>query len=384
MRYTLAEDTISRSEIEEVTNWMLAGNRLTKGKQTIDFESEFSNYMGCKHSIFVNSGSSANLLAVYANKISGNLRNNIAIAPAVSWVTTVTPLLQLGFETYLCDADPVNLGLDINKFEELCRKHRPSIAILVHVLGHSNNMAEIVEICDRYDVKLIEDSCEALASTYQNKKLGTLGQAGTFSFYYGHHISTIEGGMVVTDDTELANIMTSVRSHGWSRDLPPQLRQNLQRQHNVDDFRNLYSFYWEGYNLRSTDLQAFIGRGQLKQLDEIANVRSSNMLVYMNSLNDYFKQKSSGSFVSNFAYGTLIQNPEETSKFLSKHKIESRPLICGNIARQPFWLEKYEAADLPIADMVHDKGIYLPNHANLKVQEVKEICEVFKQVAIPV
>ena len=383
MKHKLAEDTITHNELKSLSQWMLEGNRLTKGEQTLKFEAAFNEFMGSKHSIFVNSGSSANLLSIYSAKISGLLRNNIAIAPAVSWVTTVTPLLQFEFQTHLCDADPVNLGLDVNHFEDLCRRHKPSIAILVHVLGHSNNLKEILEICQKYNVMLIEDSCEALGSTYGNKKLGKFGLTGTFSFYYGHHVSTIEGGMVVTDDDDFCNIMKSIRSHGWSRDLPTDIMKALQSQYKIDEFRNLYTFYWEGFNLRSTDLQAFIGQTQLKKLPNIGRVRNENMVSYRNLLPNYFKQSCEGSFISNFAYGTLVQNPRETYQALKDNGIETRPLICGNIARHPFWLSRFGKSNLKIANQVHDYGIYLPNHANLDYKDIYEICEIFSNVAVP-
>ena len=383
MKHKLAEDTITHPELESLSRWMLEGHRLTKGEQTLNFEAEFSDFVGSKHSVFVNSGSSANLLSIYSAKISGRLRNNIAIAPAVSWVTTVTPLLQFGFQTYLCDADKTNLGLDLNHFEYLCRKHKPSIAILVHVLGHSNNLKELLEICEKYDVCIVEDTCEALGSEYNSRKLGTFGLSGTFSFYYGHHVSTIEGGMVITNDDEMCNVMRSIRSHGWSRDLPVNLMNSLQSRYQIDDFRNLYTFYYEGFNLRSTDLQAYIGRSQLKKIHEIGVIRNNNMKYYRSLLSNYFKQNCNGSFVSNFAYGTLVQNPRETFEELWKHGIETRPLICGNIARHPFWIDRFGKSDLKVADIIHDYGIYLPNHANMTQADVEEICDTFSTVAIP-
>jgi len=384
MKHSLAHDTISRVELEALCEWILGDNRLTKGPETLNFETEFAQYMGSKHALFVNSGSSANLVVAYAALSSRRLRNRIAIAPAVSWVTTVTPLLQLGYEVKLCDADENDLGLSVDHFEQLCAQYRPSIAFLVHVLGHANKMTQIMEICAKYDVMLIEDSCEALSSEFDHKKLGTFGAAGTYSFYYGHHISTIEGGMVVTEDTELYHKMMSIRSHGWSRDLPDEKRRALQKKYGIDDFRNLYTFYNEGFNLRSTDLQAKIGRSQVCKLDDIALVRNKNMKSYEVNLKDYFVQVSHSSFVSNFAYGTFVSNPHEVSQTLSDNGIESRPLICGNIARHPFWIDRFGDSDnLPIANKVHDHGIYLPNHANMTSDNVKYISDVFKKIAIP-
>ncbi|MBY6058707.1 DegT/DnrJ/EryC1/StrS family aminotransferase [Leisingera daeponensis] len=380
---TLAEETISQAELEATAEWMLAGNRLTKDALTVEFEREFAEWMGCRHAVFVNSGSSANLLMIYAAKEAGRLRNNKVIAPAVSWVTTVSPLMQLGFDVRLCDCDPQNLGLDLNHLEELCRTEAPSMLLLVHVLGHANHLKEIQEICDRYGILLLEDSCEALGSTYGDRKLGCHGTAGSFSFYYGHHISTIEGGMVVTDDTELHQVMLSLRSHGWSRDLDPQRRERLQSQHRIDDFRNLYTFYHAGFNLRSTDLQAFIGRMQLKKLDSICTVRARNFGSYADTLTGYYQQRSDTGLLSSFAYGTLVENRMEVFEKLKENQIECRPLICGNIARHPFWVREYGEQTLPNADLVHEFGIYLPNHHNLSRADVSRVSGVFASVARP-
>ena len=383
MTISLAEDTISQKELESLSSWILAGNRLTKNGETLAFEAEFEEYMGVKHAIVTNSGSSSNLLMIYALKEAGYLRNNKVIAPAVSWVTTVSPLMQFGFDVSLCECDAQNLGLNIDHLEQLCKTERPALIILVHVLGHANHMDEIQHICKKYDVLLIEDSCESLGSELNGRKLGGLSTAGSFSFYYGHHISTVEGGMVVTNDTDLYHVMLSLRSHGWSRDLPAKIRDGLMADHGIDEFRNLYTFYYPGFNLRSTDLQAFIGRSQLKKLDRITADRARNYNTYRAGLADFFCQTSSADPVSSFAYGTLIENRNEVFEHLSRNDIECRPLICGNIGRHPFWAKRYGDPQLKNADIVHDFGIYMPNHHNLSEEHVKFVCETFKQVARP-
>ncbi|WP_417684500.1 DegT/DnrJ/EryC1/StrS family aminotransferase [Roseibium sp.] len=380
---TLAEDTISHDELENLCDWIKAGNRLTKADQTLAFEEEFRDWMGSGHAVFTNSGSSSNLLMIYALKESGRLRNNKAVAASVSWVTTVSPLMQFGFDVTLCDCDEQNLGLDLNHLEDICRTERPALLILVHVLGHANDLAAIREICDRYDVLLLEDSCEALGSTIGEKKLGTHGLAGSFSFYYGHHISTIEGGMVVTDDYDLFQLMLSLRSHGWSRDLAPERRERLTAENQIDEFRNLYTFYHAGFNLRSTDLQAFIGRSQLKKLDEIVEIRQKNFQEYKKALPDFFCQSSATDTLSSFAYGTLVENRLEVFHALKAEAIECRPLICGNIARHPFWIREMGPRRLPNADKVHDYGIYLPNHHNLSADHVRRVSAVFSSIARP-
>lgn len=371
----LADNTIDSSELYQLCDWIKEGNRLTKGPVCLEFENEFSEWQGSKYSVFVNSGSSANLLMVQALLEGDYLRNKVVIAPAVSWVTTVTPLMQLGFDVKLCDCDTRDLGLDVAHFEKLCAEHRPAMVILVHVLGHVNQMAKIVEICERYDVLLIEDSCEALGSTLDSKKLGSIGKAGSFSFYYGHHISTIEGGMVVTDDEELYHLMLSIRSHGWGRDVPDAVHQDWKSDYQIDEVRDLYTFFYSGFNLRSTDLNAVLGLSQVRKLDEIVRIREENFRIYEKGLSRFWKQQSDTEILSSFAYAIIVEDRLGLYQFLKSKNIETRPLICGNIGLHPFWIKKNGKTSLPNADIVHHNGLYLPNHANLKSEEIRYICD---------
>lgn len=381
----LAQDTIEQDEINNLADWIKQNNQLTKGPLTKQFESEFAKYIGSKYAVFVNSGSSANLLMYYACLEQGNLKNTKVIVPAISWITTLSPAIQLGFTPLLCDADKDDLGLDLKHFEELCEKERPSLAIVVHVLAHLNKMDEIKKICAKYDVQLIEDACEALGSQNNSIKAGNFGLAGSFSFYYGHHISTIEGGMVVTNDRELYNIMLSIRSHGWSRDIEPEYETMWKADFDVDEFRNLYSFYYPGFNLRSTDLNAFLGLSQIKKMDHIVAKRSANFEFYKKYLGDkYFYQKSNTDVLSSFAFGTFAQNRLAVSHHLKSHKIECRPLVCGSMGRQPFWIKKYGEMHMPNADKIHDFGLYLPNHDKITEEEIKFVSEKFKEIAIPI
>ena len=379
----LTDNTITLKNISSLINWLKKNPKLTKGDLTIKFEKLFKIWIKRKYSIFVNSGSSANLLIAQGLLEANMLRNKIAIAPAVSWVTTVTPFLQMGYDVKLCDCDKLNLGLDISHLEKLCRKYKPSVLILVHVLGHSNNMRAIKKICKKYKIKIIEDSCEALGSTYGNKKLGTLGLASSFSFYYGHHISTIEGGMLTLDDKNLYNVLTSIRSHGWGRDLENQERKRLEKKFNIDKVRSLYSFYYSGFNLRSTDLNAFLGIQQMKVLNKKIKTRFRNFKIFSKNLSNFWSQKSEANIISNFGYALMVKNRSEVFDFLKKNKIETRPLICGNMGQQPFWIKKYKRPILPNAEKVHKFGLYLPNHENLTAKQVEFICDKVKIIAKP-
>lgn len=379
----LAEDTITREELTRLGEWIQTGQRLTKGPLCLEFEARFAEWQGSRFAVFVNSGSSANLVIASALLQGGYLRNRRVIAPAVSWCTTVTPFLQFGMEVHLCDCDCEDLGLDLDHFEDLCRREQPALAILVHVLGHANKLRQIQAICDRYGVMLVEDSCEALGSEYDGRKCGSHSLAGTFSFYYGHHISTIEGGMVVTDDEKLYNLILSIRSHGWSRDVSRECHEDWTNAYQVDEIRDLYTFYFSGFNLRSTDLNAFLGLSQMKKIEDLGRVRARNFQAYREALNGYWSQTSDTSFLSSFAYGVLAKNRMEVFSYLKARNIEVRPLICGNIGLHPFWIKERGRCSLPHADVIHDCGMYLPNHFNLSLEDIDFVSRTFREVAVP-
>lgn len=379
---TLAKDTIDTHHIGSLIEWLQTNPKLTKGDLTIDFEKKWSEWLGVKYSVFLNSGSSANLAMIYSLILSKKLKNNKIIVPAVSWVTTITPAIQFGMEPIMCDCDENNLGLDIDHLKFLIKEHQPSCIILVHVLGIPNKMQEIIDLCKENDIYVLEDSCEALGSEYQGRKIGTLGDISSFSFYFGHHISTIEGGMACTNDEDLYHLLLSIRSHGWDRDLPEEKKQQLRKKYEVSDFRALYTFYNAGFNLRSTDLQAFIGIKQMDSIDEIINIRKNNFSLYEEYLKDsIWKIKPpQNSLVSNFAYPIITEKIEQLIFALKKNNIECRPLICGSMNEQPFWMDSFPQTYLPHAKKVHDFGLYLPNHHKLTKIEIKKITDVVNEV----
>jgi len=379
----LADSTISAEEIRALAGWLQEDHQLTKGPLTRQFEAEFAAYSGTKYSIMVNSGSSANLLMAYSLLEAGYLKNKKVIVPAVSWITTLSPFIQLGFDCFLCDSDADDLGVDLNHLEALLKKEQPALLILVHILGHPNKMEAIQRLCEQYGCRVIEDACEALGSEYAGQKTGALSLAGSFSFYYGHHISTIEGGAITTSDDKLYSVMLSIRSHGWSRDVPEADRIAWRKEHDIDEFREFYSFYYPGYNLRSSDLNAFLGRGQLQRLPDIAKTRERNFELYRKALPDFWSQRSERSFVSSFAYGTFVKNRLAVFHHLKANGIECRPLVCGSMGRQPFWIKRYGVMHLTVADRVHDFGLYLPNHANITPDDISYVARCFKEVAEP-
>ena len=374
----LADKNIEDNDINVLIEWLSKTDRYTKGEQTKQFEQEWCNWQQSEYSVFVNSGSSANFLIVAALLYSGFLRNKKIIVPAVSWATTVSPAIMLGMEPILCDSDEDNLGLSVEDFERLCRDHKPAMAMIVHVLGHANHISEIVEICEKYDVILVEDTCEAYGSTYKGKKLGNFGIASTFSYFYGHQMSTVEGGMVCTNNRELYNIMLSIRSHGWLRDNDEAFTQKyLQKYEMHDAFSMKYFFVFPGFNIRNTDISAVVGRSQIKRIDNNIMARDKNYRKFSAALEGkVWIQKSDTDLISSLSFGIIDENRKQIVEALIENNVECRPLICGSIQEHPFWYERYPKRELPNAQRVHDYGFYIPCHQHLTEEQINFISEI--------
>lgn len=377
-RIKLVKDTINQDDINLLIDWLKTNPILTKNKVTIEFEEKFSKYQNRKYSVFLNSGSSANLAMIYSLLISNKLKNKNIIVPAVSWTTTVTPIIQFGLNPILCECDKETLGLDIDYLKYLVKEHNPSVIMLVHVLGFPNKMKEILEICEQNDIILLEDSCESMGSFYNDIKTGSFGLMSSFSFYYGHAMSTIEGGMVCTDDYELYNILKSIRAHGWNRDLDEPFKSKLKEGLDIDEFKDLYTFYYPGFNLRSTDLQAFIGIHQLDKIESNSVLRQWNYELYQNFIkNDYWKITDfENCKISNFAYPIIHPNIKNIAKALDEGGVDCRPLVCGSIGNQPYWVNIYGKQSFEFADIVDKFGLYVPNNPDLTGNEIMYICDI--------
>lgn len=378
----LCSDIIDEQDIAKLIDWLGGIPRLTKGEKTLEFESKFSEFLGCKHSIYCNSGSSANLLITSALKQSGRLRNNKIVVPQISWSTTLFPAMQLGLEPILCDCNLTNLGIDIENLKEIIRTENPAAIILVHVLGFNSNIKEIMELCNENGIFVIEDTCESLGSKVDGQHLGTFGLASSFSFYFGHHISTIEGGMVCTDNDEFSDIIKMIRSHGWDRDLTADKKKMYQDQWNIKGIDSLYTFYYTGFNLRSTDLQAFLGINQIEKIPSIVEKREENYRLYKELLEwDTWAPNPTKdqSVVSNMGYPLIVGNRDSVYESLNKNNIECRPLISGSMGLQPAWKKAYGAYSTPNANIIDRSGMYIPNHQDLTVNEIETICKIVKE-----
>jgi CDP-4-dehydro-6-deoxyglucose reductase, E1 len=391
----LIKDTIDAEDRQALADWVLTNPQLTKGPLTEQFEAAWSNWLGVKYSLFVNSGSSANLLMVYAMLLSGKLKKGDTVAvSALSWATTVAPLMQLGLHPVLVDVELFSLGASPASLEQIFKNEKPKALILVHILGIPCEMTEIIELCNRYNVFLLEDSCESVASEYKGKKTGTFGLMSTFSFYYGHFLSTVEGGMLSTNDIELYYILKSIRSNGWDRELPSEVQKSWRDKWNINNFKSLYTFYYPGFNFRPTDLQAFLGLRQMEKIERFVKRRILNLTLY-----DYLiinsewkldvKKLNKNRKVVNFAYPILSSKMPYLVDELQKGGVEVRPLVCGSIGYQPFWAQygksPYEGSinspeKMIYADRIEREGIYLPNNPDLTSDEIGYMCNIVNSV----
>jgi dTDP-4-amino-4,6-dideoxygalactose transaminase/transketolase C-terminal domain/subunit len=381
IKYHLAEDTIDKEDINQLIGWLKTNPRLTKGKLTLDFEKKWSDWVGKKYSVFCNSGSSANLLMFNALLLSGVLKNKKVIVPSVGWVTTIAPAIQLGFEPIMCEADPDTFGLDLNHLEELLKKHNPSAVIMVQVLGVPHKMDELMALKEKYGFILLEDACAAMGASYHGKRVGSFGDLSSFSLYFGHQLSTIEGGLVSTDNKLFNDLLLLLRSHGWSKDLDKDTHNQLVKQYGIDDFHSPFIFYVPGYNLRSTDLNAFIGIRQIDKMDWLIKRRGENHAIYKKLLGDYlYTQKApSDSVICSIHFGALAKDSEERKKIvkaLEGNGIETRIFSAGNLGLHPFWYNKYGQASFPMADRIHHTGFFLPNNPSLSSQDIEFISKV--------
>lgn len=363
---------------------------LSLGRQCLKFEKKFAKLQRRKYCVFFNSGSSANL-ALIQSLI--NLRRikqkDFAGFSALTWPTNVFPLIQLGLRPIPLDVELNTLNVSSKKLNDVLKKYPLKIFFITNLLGFCDDLDKIREICKKKKVILIEDNCEALGTIYKGERLGNFGLASTFSFFVGHHISTIEGGAVCTNDETLYNMLKLVRAHGWDRNLPKKHQDYLRKNFNVSSsFYAKYTFYELGYNLRPTEINGFIGNEQLKFLNKITKIRNKNFLkiapILYSQKEKYYPIKYDHiDFLSNFAVPLICRSEKIRDKIIkkSKGKIEIRPVVGGDMAEQPFF-RKYspDAAKLlngSNASLIHRQGLYFGNNPELTAQEIKEMIKIF-------
>ena len=390
--YPLIENTYNEEEIIAMINVLLT-NKLTMGKKVEEFENEFASYVGSKYAIMVNSGSSANLLAMavatnYMRKNKLNSGDKI-IVPNICWSTSVWPIVQMGLIPVFVDVDPTTMNIDINALEKLLTPDVKGI-MAVHILGNCTNMEKLMHIVQQNNLFLMEDTCESLGSTYNNKMLGTFGDFGTYSFYYSHHITTIEGGMVVCNNHEDYELLKCLRAHGWTR----LLKNKVNYENEYPDVDSRFLFVNVGYNFRPMETQAAMGLIQLKKLKIKNDMRVYNhneilkcILQDRRNTNIFETPIATENSVPAWFGLVFILDEKYTPHYktflehLSVHNVENRPIVTGNFARQPiFKLMGYDLTpeNYPGAEILHKRGFFIGLSCNyINAEKIQKLADIF-------
>lgn len=376
MKYKLSDDTWDKNEIEAIQEVIESG-KFTMGAKTQEFEEKFANFFGSKYAVMVNSGSSANLLAIASLVYSGKLhKGDEVIVPAVSWSTTYFPLFQHGLKLIFVDINLETLNIDITKVEAAITKQTKAI-FAVNLLGNPNDFDKLNNICLENNLLLIEDNCESLGAKYKDKFCGTFGVLGTFSTFFSHHISTMEGGVVITNNEELYHYMLSIRSHGWTRNLP---KTSKLYKKSSDSFYESFNFILPGYNIRPLEIEAAIGIKQIDKIDKIIETRRKNRDLFISLFNDnknVLTQKETGKS-SWFGFALILINKlegkrEQIINKLTSNGIEVRPIVAGNFTKNPVikYMDYEISGKLINADYIHENGFFVGNHSVDIVDEIQ-------------
>ena len=383
MFYELAASSWGKEEIDAIHK-VIDSDRFTMGENVALFEAGFAKYMGRKYAVMVNSGSSANLIAVASfcfKKDRPLKRGDEVIVPAISWSTTYHPLHQYGLRLKFVDVERDTLNMDVSQLEAaLTPKTRMIVG--VSILGNPAALDQIRAFADKHNLLFLEDNCESMDAELQGRKAGTFGDIGTFSSFFSHHISTMEGGIVTTDDKELFHLAKSLRSHGWTRDLPEDTDLFDPRE---DDFFEAYRFILPGYNVRPMELSGAIGIEQLKKLPAMTQARRKNMTLFQKLFSGderFIIQRENGKS-SSFCF-TIILNPEcgiNREQVLGELKaadIGFRIITGGCFPRHDvIRFYEYDCVDeLPNANLVHDMGFFVGNHPHDLTPQIETLHKV--------
>lgn len=378
--YPLASTTWDQEEIVVATELLNSGE-LTMGRQVKEFEEQFANYIGTKYAVMFNSGSSANLAMLAAIKYVKNSKlsdGDQIIVPAVSWSTTFYPINQMGFVLDFVDVNLDTLTIDIAQVEKKITPKTKAI-FTVNLLGNPSNLIALKEIASRYNLILLEDNCESLGASIGGKLAGSFGHMSSHSFYFSHHICTMEGGMVSTDSKEFMETLVSIRAHGWTRGLETNNSVHPQSNNKWDD---LFKFVLPGYNIRPIELSGAIGKVQLRKFPKFLDFRRQNA-KYFSSLfqsSGNYKIQSEHGESSWFGFSIILQENllgarERLIKYLTFNNISTRPIVAGNFTLNPVMkhLKFNTLPKLTNSNTIHNEGFFIGNHHYDVSQKLNEI-----------
>jgi CDP-6-deoxy-D-xylo-4-hexulose-3-dehydrase len=366
-----------------LADFILNAGRLSMDKNCFEFEKVFAQKQGRKEAVLFNSGGSANLAMIQSLKNMGKLKNNDNVGfSALTWSTNTMPIIQLGMNPIPIDCEPTTLNIMSYNLLERIKQIKLHALFITNALGFTGDLDEIRRICNENRILLFEDNCESLGTELKSGKSGNFGIASSFSFFVAHHMSTIEGGMVCTDDDDFAEMLRIVRANGWDRNLNARQQLKWRKLNNIDsEFEAKYTFYDLGFNFRPTEITGFLGLYQLQFLDENSNAREKNYLRIEKIIKENDElvvlKHDHITLLSTFAMPVVCKTPQLKEKYLSQFSgagIEIRPMIAGNIQLQPFF-KKYSKTlyQLPGADYLHSNSFYCGNYPELTETDLETI-----------
>ena len=388
IKYPLANSPIDKDDISYLIKWLETNPRLTMGPITQQFEEKWANYIGTKRSVFVNSGSSANTLMVYTAIVNGNLSvGDKVIVPSCGWVTSISPMIQFGLEPIMVDADENDYGVNFDEVDEICEKNNVKGIIIVHPLGVPVNKNKIINLKKKHNLFIMEDCCASVGAKFgDGKNIGTVGDMSSYSFYFGHQLSTIEGGMINTSEDELYDKLLALRSHGWTKDLSDSSIEDLRKSVQFDIENGAFNFIYSGFNLRSTDLQAYLGLRQIDKANEVFRERNKNHMLYVNNMSNKFSfQKIKDCWPVSLHIGIMASSQNHRKNIieaLNKKGIENRVWSHGNLGRHNFWYSKYGKFDGKISNNIYERCFILPTYPELKESEIRDIIRVCEEASL--
>jgi CDP-6-deoxy-D-xylo-4-hexulose-3-dehydrase len=361
--------------------------KLTHGPKVQEFEEAWSKWLGVKYSVMLNSGSSANDLTLLALKYL--VGDGEVIVPPLTWVSDISSVVRAGFKPVFVDIEMNSLGIDSKKLKKAINSKTKAI-FLTHVLGLNGLNQELIDIAKEFNIPIIEDVCESHGATFNNKKCGSIGWVSNFSFYYAHHMTTIEGGIISTNDEKLYELIRMLRSHGLVREIQnPELRAIEQR--NYPDLNPEFIFKYAAHNMRPTELQGLLGLKQLERLDSNNEKRTKNFTYFLENLNSkkyHTDLKIEGS--SNYALIVILKNnnkkaTEKIESELSKHGIEFRRGLSGggNQLRQPYlqeYISEFDLSQFPTVEHIHFNSWYIGNYPKLDKKKIDNLIEILNRI----
>lgn len=383
MFWMLQENILEDDDIDLLVDFVKTTKRFTQFIKVKEFEQAWSDWQGCKYSVFVNSGSSANLILVAAMKeLYGWKAGDEVIVPAVTWVTNISPIMQLGLKPVFVDINLKDLSFEYEQIKEKITNRTRAIFV-THLIGFPADMKKINTIVEGRDIQIMEDCCESHGAKIKEIKVGNFGVGSTFSFYWGHHITTVEGGMICTDNEKLYNLCLLKRSHGLARELPEKYHEIYRNQYPEINFNFL--FLTDGFNFRNTELHAVLGLSQIEKLDKYINIRNKNYSKFIDMCKKYknFFYIFELDGISSFCLPFVFKDNEMKRGFQEKlidTGIESRPVISGNLLKQPFLKNHGNPSDFKNAELIDKNAFYIGNNQFVnekRLDALKEIMEEF-------